>query len=583
MPKVYILPEMNVTDRFIRGTIMPNSEQNYKKLGGYWSIFEYYLWNFASLECGESCGLTTLLPAKPIYTFILDGTPLKTIEQLKSFDVKPGKHTLSIDLRLSVSNDYSKPGLYEHFAEKTTYKIYEFNKSLDFNIESGNVFFVLSLKYDVYYPLLYGNQYVMGGKGEGYSGSSNRYFHESHTKNIKNVEINFKQVDLVGMRNLLARHVNYTPYFVIHRNEDLPNEDDNANLRMSNAKVSAGYNTTASQNKSANSHSSNKNWLATNIQSNTISSKNSNFTEQVKAQGKTIAQFIMDRPESKQSENRVARKEVIKYVNFYDTVEFKNSMKGYDYEIVENDVVLKKILSSKKEIMLPNGITVIDENALGGYLNNVVFIEFPYSVKEIKKGAFKDNKYIQKIKLNSNISTIEEGVFNDCSSLKEIIFSLTLKNIKSRAFAGVNLDTVFLPYNARYDSDAFEKGTLVVYGNKKTLEIQKLVECERRIESSFDVKKEVLQIKEPSIEEYEKKLLKDLEDFKLERKQDFENFKNSFSKSNEEILETEKKSKDTEKEIATLKEKIVEIKEKEQTLLIEFLKSHNDYDEKGGK
>lgn len=547
MPKVYILPEMNVTDRNVRGTINPHTENNYKKLGGYWSIFEYYMYNYGTLELGEPNGISSMLPAVPKYTFTLDGKIIKTMEQLRSFDVESGKHSLKVNLSLEVSNDFSKPGLYESFAEKTVYKTYYFDKTIDFNIESGNAFFVLSLSYNVFYPLLCGNQFVMGGKGEGRQGTSVRYFHEFHTKNIKNAKCSFEQVDLNGMRARLARHVKYVPYFIVSRNEPLPSEDGVTNLNSNIVKSQTNNYTNSQPISSVKPSVSN---ARANITKPVASSTNGSGTtlsikEQAKAQGKTIAQFIGDRPEPIKPRKRIVKKEVIVKEKYYDSEKFEESMDGFEYHVSGDEVILTKVLKSCAELIIPDGVTVIKENALGNYLDSEI-IKIPYSLKVLEKGAFKSNTHVQKVVLESQIDTIEEETFMDCKNLQEVILPPTVKSIKSRAFQGAKIKSIFIRPDILVEKDAFDENVIIDDGSLSKKEKENLV-----IDGFIT---ELLAIN-PKKGEFVSKLQRQLKSVEEKESQNFEVFK---AKKEQEFIENKENYIASEK-IKTLQNNIKEL------------------------
>ena len=85
-------------------------------------------------------------------------------------------------------------------------------------------------------------------------------------------------------------------------------------------------------------------------------------------------------------------------------------------------------------MIIPDGVTIIKENAFGEYLNSfntkVSSITLPYSVKKIEKEAFKNNNYVIEVIIISNIETIEKQTFYGCGSLNNIKLPDCLKEIK---------------------------------------------------------------------------------------------------------------------------------------------------------
>lgn len=546
MPKVYILPEMKVSDRYVTKTLEPNMVDSCKKIGGYWSIFEYYLWNYGSLELGESNGITTLLAAKPSYIFKLDGKTLKTPEQLRSFDVEPGEHTLSIDLRLAVDESYNKPGLYEWFVYNEVYTTYTFDREIKFNIESGNSFFVLSLSFDIYYPLLSGQQFIMNKKGYAPDWRSNCLFHENHTKNIKNVSISFQQVDLSEMKARLNRHVKYTPYFKVSRNEPLPTEDGVSHT----VKSSIGNN--------IDSDFENKQVLKTTKEkvSKLQENKPLSVSEKAKLEDKTISQYIMDRQEVVKPRKRIVKKEVIKNVKYFESDSFKDLMQDFNYSVLNNEVVLEKVKFIENEIIIPDGVNVIKEGAFDESVNGVAFVKLPYSVKILEKGAFKNNKSIEKVEILSRIDTIEKETFFGCSNLEEIKIPSYVKKIKSKAFLKTKLEKVCLPIGVKIEDDSFEKDVKIIYGTQKQIDVEKQVYDALVLEALTDKENQekIMSIQNKAKEEKEK-LENDLKQFIIMHESNSSVKKDTLTNSNN-------KTEGLEKDIEKLKEKIKRIKSK---------------------
>lgn len=91
--------------------------------------------------------------------------------------------------------------------------------------------------------------------------------------------------------------------------------------------------------------------------------------------------------------------------------------------------------SSVGEIILPEGLTTIGENAFWGF-EALAEITIPPKVTTIGKGAF-GSSGIREIIIPASVTSIDENAFSLCSKLKKITFELRDKdlNIASGAFA----------------------------------------------------------------------------------------------------------------------------------------------------
>lgn len=159
-------------------------------------------------------------------------------------------------------------------------------------------------------------------------------------------------------------------------------------------------------------------------------------------------------------------------------VSFSNNAFNNSEEKVLNELVFENC-TSLKEITLPDSITTIKENAFkdatslltintkaneidSNAFNNTAFsksftdgivnfngillqytgnasnVVIPSDIKIIGKNAFKGNSKVITIHIPTNVETIKESAFENCSSLKEIIVdgkASSLKDIENNAFS----------------------------------------------------------------------------------------------------------------------------------------------------
>lgn len=142
-----------------------------------------------------------------------------------------------------------------------------------------------------------------------------------------------------------------------------------------------------------------------------------------------------------------------KAINCYNGAEPQNiSMEipafFYDTDfVVERSVLVRYNNFTKKDITIPEGISVIGENAFQG-MNNLVSVHIPEGVEIISAGAFSGCKYLQSVDIPEGVETIDRDCFNGCINLKTIKFPDSIRNIEAGALAGcANLESVNIPQN----------------------------------------------------------------------------------------------------------------------------------------
>jgi hypothetical protein len=136
--------------------------------------------------------------------------------------------------------------------------------------------------------------------------------------------------------------------------------------------------------------------------------------------------------------------------NFNDTAPHDIGVEkaSYDYDsdfVVERSVLIRYNGYTKKDVRIPDGITVIGESAFQG-MNNIESVYIPDGAELISEGAFSGCKNLQAIHIPDSLITIDREAFNGCMRLKTINFPDNLKNIEAGAFIGcTSLEAVTLP------------------------------------------------------------------------------------------------------------------------------------------
>lgn len=104
---------------------------------------------------------------------------------------------------------------------------------------------------------------------------------------------------------------------------------------------------------------------------------------------------------------------------------------------------LSKYLGSDKNVVVPDGVTVIGENAFAEAYD-VETITIPDSVQAISKKIMgtvyswddEQKPQLKKLIVGNGVSSIGEEAFENCQNLKQVIFGNRLATIGARAFSG---------------------------------------------------------------------------------------------------------------------------------------------------
>lgn len=197
--------------------------------------------------------------------------------------------------------------------------------------------------------------------------------------------------------------------------------------------------------------------------------------------------------------------------------EFEDSMKYFDYTIVDGEIIIKKVIKGKFQIEIPLGVTKIAEGAFSGEFadcleTKVEKVIVPSSVYEIGVGAFASNHFIKYVSLEkSSILKIEKGLFFGCSELYYVSLPTCVKEIEENAFTRTAIKTINIPRHAVFKDNSFDKKTAYLRGSnlyndylieeyeKTVLKPKQIKESVENLEKEYENKKHIVDL------EYEKK------------------------------------------------------------------------------
>lgn len=110
---------------------------------------------------------------------------------------------------------------------------------------------------------------------------------------------------------------------------------------------------------------------------------------------------------------------------------------------IENGI-LTKYSGESTNVVIPEGVTVIGENAFYG-CQSLSAVKLPATLKRIEHGAFMDTQ-IQAIDIPDSVETIEFNTFNGCKELAHVRLPSGLIAISGGLFTGCkNLENIALP------------------------------------------------------------------------------------------------------------------------------------------
>ena len=181
---------------------------------------------------------------------------------------------------------------------------------------------------------------------------------------------------------------------------------------------------------------------------------------------------------------------------FNETVSQETSVKqtSYNYDsdfIVERSVLVRYNGFTKKDVSIPEGITVIGETAFQG-MNNIESVYIPEGVEIISEGAFSGCKNLKTVHIPDGVETIDRDSFNGCISLSSLTIPDSVRNIEAGSFTGcTSLESINIPSEIEMlPWRIFEGCTSLKYiaipKKVKTIEDYAFAECSSLEDVSFE-------------------------------------------------------------------------------------------------
>lgn len=125
------------------------------------------------------------------------------------------------------------------------------------------------------------------------------------------------------------------------------------------------------------------------------------------------------------------------------------TVRGFSLKISSKDA--KEIT----ELVIPNGITKIEEGAFEG-LENLKTLVLPDTVVEVEEGAFRGCTSLESITLGKKLTTLGASVFEGCENVSEVVLPATLTTVGKDVFKGCEKLTIYAHYNTQpsgYDAE----------------------------------------------------------------------------------------------------------------------------------
>ncbi|MBQ2898766.1 MAG: leucine-rich repeat protein [Oscillospiraceae bacterium] len=111
--------------------------------------------------------------------------------------------------------------------------------------------------------------------------------------------------------------------------------------------------------------------------------------------------------------------------------------------VIENGV-LKKYNGKDKNVVIPEGVREIGENAFSR--KHIKTVSMPDSVEVIGWNAFESCRYLEKVSFSDNLKEILPNAFGNCQALESVSLPNSLKKIDICAFSGCfNIKELILP------------------------------------------------------------------------------------------------------------------------------------------
>ena len=102
-------------------------------------------------------------------------------------------------------------------------------------------------------------------------------------------------------------------------------------------------------------------------------------------------------------------------------------------DFVIKNGVLKKYIGSGRDVIIPEGVTAVEDQAFCG-CRNLTCVMIPEGVTSIGYEAFADCEKLEVVCIPNSVSTIYWGAFRDCGSLKNVTIPKGVSKIDWRLF-----------------------------------------------------------------------------------------------------------------------------------------------------
>ena len=125
------------------------------------------------------------------------------------------------------------------------------------------------------------------------------------------------------------------------------------------------------------------------------------------------------------------------------------TLRGFSLKVSKADA------SKITELVIPNGITVIEEGAFDG-LENLKTVVLPDSVIKVEAEAFKGCASLETVQLGNKIADLGNSAFEGCENLSKIVLPASLSTVGKDVFKDCNALTIYAHYNeqpAGYDAE----------------------------------------------------------------------------------------------------------------------------------
>lgn len=141
---------------------------------------------------------------------------------------------------------------------------------------------------------------------------------------------------------------------------------------------------------------------------------------------------------------------VEKAINNYNTANHinagvVNAYGGSSADFVVRGGVLEKYNGAATEVVIPNSVKIIEDQAFSG-CRGITSVIIPDSVQEIGSGAFYDCAALTSVTIPNSVQNIGVWAFRECGSLVAVVIPDSVKYIASETFSEcTTLEAVTLP------------------------------------------------------------------------------------------------------------------------------------------